>query len=166
VVVESVSMQKLVVGRLGVLRKRGLCGVVAGATLLGIGMLIGVAWAGAAPVYDIQNSAKTFNRDAVEKTAVGYQYWFFDPKFARGRTIKLSVVGPRLATHAPHQHEGHEFFFVLEGTAEFFLDGKKRIVGPQTALYCPPNSLHGISNAGDGELRYLVIKDYPWPPPP
>jgi mannose-6-phosphate isomerase-like protein (cupin superfamily) len=103
--------------------------------------------------------------DGTEKTKVGYQYWFFDPKFAEGRTIKLSVVGPHQATHPPHRHEGHEFFFVLEGQAQFFLDGKTRVVGPRTALYCAPNSLHGISNPGDTELQYLVIRDYPWPPP-
>lgn len=151
-------------------RSRGLYRLIAGAALLGLGVRLGVAWAGApgaaAPAYDIENSAKTFNADAIEKTAAGYQYWFFDKAFAQGRSIKLSVIGPHLASHAPHRHDGHEFFFVLQGNAEFFLEGKKRVVGPQTALYCPPNSLHGISNAGDGELRYLVIKDYPWPASP
>jgi quercetin dioxygenase-like cupin family protein len=132
---------------------------------LAVGMFLGVAGAraAAAPAYDIDNSVKTFVKDAVEKTKNGYQYWFFDKNFAQGRSIKLSVVGPHLASHAPHRHEGHEFFFVLQGKAEFSLEGKTRVVGPQTALYCPPNSLHGISNAGDEELRYLVIKDYPWP---
>lgn len=147
-----------------------LFGIVVGAGLLGTGAWLGAAWAGTSPappalIYDIENSAKTFKPEGLEKTEAGSQYWFFDKTFAQGRTIKMSVVGPHRASHAPHQHEGHEFFFVLQGTAEFFLDGKKRVVGPQTALYCPPGSLHGISNPGDVELRYLVIKDYPWPPP-
>ncbi len=150
-----------------VTRWRWKVGITAGAGLVAAGMLLGAALAragGKAPAYDIDNSAKSFAMDAIEKTKVGYQYWFFDKTFAEGRSIKLSVVGPHLATHEPHRHEGHEFFFVLQGKAEFFLEGKKRVVGPQTALYCPPQSLHGISNAGDTELRYLVIKDYPWPP--
>lgn len=150
-----------------VTRWRWQVGITAGAGLVAAGMLLGAALAragGKAPAYDIDNSAKSFAMDAIEKTKVGYQYWFFDKTFAEGRSIKLSVVGPHLATHEPHRHEGHEFFFVLQGKAEFFLEGKKRVVGPQTALYCPPQSLHGISNAGDTELRYLVIKDYPWPP--
>jgi quercetin dioxygenase-like cupin family protein len=142
--------------------------------LLGTGALLGAAVARAgtpartgtppAPAYDIENSVKSFSMDAIEKTKAGYQHFFFDKTFAEGRTIKLTVVGPRLASHAPHSHEGHEFFFVLEGKAEFFLNGKTRVVGPQTALYCAPQSLHGIKNVGDGELKYLVIKDYPWPP--
>ena len=142
--------------------------------LLGTGALLGAAVARAgtpagagttpAPAYNIDNSVKSFSTDAIEKTKVGYQHFFFDKSFAEGRTIKLSVVGPHLASHPPHSHEGHEFFFVLEGKAEFFLNGKTRVVGPQTALYCAPQSLHGIKNVGDGELKYLVIKDYPWPP--
>jgi mannose-6-phosphate isomerase-like protein (cupin superfamily) len=135
--------------------------------LLSTGAVLAVTAARAVappPAYTLQNAVKAFSMDGIEKTKVGYQYWFFDKQFAQGRTIKLSVVGPHLASHPPHQHEGHEFFFVLKGNAEFFLDGKTRVVGAQTGMYAAPQSLHGIKNVGDGELEYLVIKDYPWPP--
>src|SRR4051812_42495906 len=102
-------------------------GLLPAALCVGLGVLLGAAWAragaAASPAYDIANTAKTFSLDAVEKTKVGYQYWYFDQDFAQGRSIKLSVVGPHLATHAPHRHEGHEFFFVLQGQAAFFLEG-------------------------------------------
>jgi mannose-6-phosphate isomerase-like protein (cupin superfamily) len=145
--------------------------IAAAAALLGLGTLLGVVLARAAtqppaPRYSIENSAKSFAMDGVEKTKAGYKYWFFDKTFAEGRSIKLSVVAPHQKSHDPHRHDGHEFFFVLEGKAAFFLEGETKVVGPQTALYCPPQSLHGISNAGDAELKYLVIKDYPWPPEP
>ncbi len=78
----------------------------------------------------------------------------------RWQTLKLSVVGKGLKTHEPHVHAEDEFFFVLEGQAEFILAGEKRTVGPWTSLYCPPNVEHGIRNAGDGELKYLVVKKY------
>jgi quercetin dioxygenase-like cupin family protein len=139
------------------------------ASLLGAGAFLGITVARAvtpAPAYTLENAVKGFSMNGIEKTNVGYQYWFFDPKFAQGRTVKLSVVGPHQGSHPPHQHDGHEFFFVLEGKAEFFLDGKTRVVGPQTSMYAAPQSMHGIKNVGDGELKYLVIKDYPWPPPP
>ena len=111
-------------------------------------------------MYSIENCVNTFNPDKVEKTKVGYQYWFADKKFADGKTVKLSVVEPHSATHAPHNHIEDEFFFVLEGTAEFFLDGKTQIVEKNTSLYCPSNMEHGIRNAGDTQLKYLVIKKY------
>ena len=75
----------------------------------------------------------------------------------------MSVVGPHAATHAPHKHAEDEFFFVLEGTAEVILNGETRVVRPYTSFYCPPDSLHGIRNPGDTELKYLVIKKYATP---
>ena len=111
--------------------------------------------------YTIENTVNTFNIENVVKTQVGYQYWFADKDFVDGRTLKMSVVAPRQATHPPHTHDNDEFFFVLEGKARFHLDGEEVVVGPYTSLYCPADSYHGISNAGDTELKYLVIKKYP-----
>ena len=110
--------------------------------------------------YTISNCVNEFQPARVESTMAGYQYWFADRKFADGKTVKLSVVRPREATHAPHRHAEDEFFFVLQGKAEFYLDGRTKVVGPYTNLYCPSNVEHGIRNAGDTELRYLVIKKY------
>lgn len=110
--------------------------------------------------YTIDNAVNSFDEERTQPTAVGYQYWFADKSFADGKTLKLSVVKPHAATHAPHAHEEDEFFFVLEGTAEFHLDGKTKIGGPMTSFYCPTGSTHGIRNIGDTELKYLVIKKY------
>ncbi len=110
--------------------------------------------------YTIENCVNQFNLDKSISTQVGYQYWFADKNFLDGRTLKLSVVAPHKSTHAPHQHIEDEFFFVLEGTAEFFLDGKTQTAGAYTSFYCPSNSMHGISNVGDTDLKYLVIKKY------
>ena len=110
--------------------------------------------------YTIQNCVNEFAMSKIESTKAGYQYWFADKKFLDGRTIKMSVVGPHLATHAPHSHPEDEFFFVLEGMAEFYLNGETKVAGPYTSFYCPPNSKHGIRNVGDSELKYLVIKKY------
>lgn len=110
--------------------------------------------------YTIGNCVNTFSMDKTEKTKSGYLYWFADKNFLDGRTIKLSVVRPGEATHQPHKHAEDEFFFVLEGKAEFYLNGHRKIVGPMTSLYCPSYIEHGIRNAGITELKYLVIKKY------
>ena len=111
--------------------------------------------------YSIENAVNQFSREKSGKTKSGYRYWFADKNFTDGSTIKMSVVEPNQATHPPHRHVEDEFFFVLEGKAEFYLDGKTKIVEGYTSLYCPSNSEHGIKNAGDGELKYLVMKKYP-----
>ena len=110
--------------------------------------------------FTIEDCVNTFSKDQTVSTKAGYQYWFVDKDFLDGRTIKMSVVAPGKSTHAPHKHVEDEFFYVLEGTARFHLDGKEVVVGPNTSLYCPSNSMHGISNAGETELKYLVIKKY------
>lgn len=111
-------------------------------------------------IYTIENCVNQFSMGKTVETKVGYQYWFADKDFLDGRTLKMSVVAPHKSTHAPHKHIEDEFFFVLEGTAEFFLDGKTTTVEAYSSLYCPSNVMHGISNAGDTELKYLVIKKY------
>ena len=110
--------------------------------------------------YAIDSCVNEFSLSRIESTQAGYQYWFVDKEFVDGRTLKMSVVGPHQATHPPHHHPEDEFFFILEGKAEFFLDGKTKTAGAYSSFYCPPNSEHGIRNAGDSEMKYLVIKKY------
>ena len=110
--------------------------------------------------FTIDSCVNRFDTAKIESTKVGYQYWFADKDFIDGRTLKMSVVNPREATHPPHKHAEDEFFFVLEGTAEFYLEGKTQTAGPYASFYCPSDMEHGIRNVGDSELKYLVIKKY------
>ena len=109
----------------------------------------------------IEEAINSLDMDSIQKTKVGYQYWFLSKEELDGRTIKMSVVKPGLYTHAPHKHLQDEFFFILEGQAKFHLNGEERVVGPFTSLYCPSWSMHGIANAGEEELKYLVLQKYP-----
>lgn len=111
-------------------------------------------------VFDLENCVNQFDPEKTVKTDVGYQYWFTNKDFIDGRTLKLSTVLPHQATHEPHKHIEDEFFFILEGRATFYLNEESIEVGPYTSLYCPSNVMHGISNSGDSELKYLVIKKY------
>jgi len=110
--------------------------------------------------FSLDDCINEFSPAQIESTNVGYQYWFVGKDFLDGRTLKLSVVKPRMATHAPHKHPEDELFFVLEGKAELYLNGKTRVAEPYTSFYCPPNSEHGIRNVGDTILKYLVMKKY------
>lgn len=108
--------------------------------------------------YTIENCVNHFEIDKATKTKVGYQYWFADKNFTQENTLKMSIVEPGKSTHAPHHHVEEEFFYILEGTAEFYLDGKTKTAGPNTSFYCPSNREHGIKNVGNTDLKYLVIK--------
>ncbi len=110
--------------------------------------------------WTIKNCVNQFSTDKAIPTKAGYQYWFADKDFLNGRTLKLSVIKPHDSTHPPHKHAEDEFFFVIEGKAKFHLNGDSVIAEPYASFYCPSMSSHSISNAGDVELKYLVIKDY------
>lgn len=110
--------------------------------------------------WTIDKCVNQFSWQDTIQTNVGYQYWFFDKDFIDGRTIKMSVVAPNSATHPPHKHSEDEFFFVLKGTAEFYLQDETKVGEKYSAFYCPRNIEHGIKNVGDTELKYLVIKKY------
>ena len=110
--------------------------------------------------FTIENCVSEYSEEKSDETKSGHRFWFVDKDFIDGRTLKLSAVKPFGATHPPHKHSEDEFFFVLEGKAKFYLDGKTKVVEAFTSLYCPSNVEHGISNAGDTELKYLVIKKY------
>lgn len=110
--------------------------------------------------FTIDNCVSEFSSEDIVQTSAGYQFWFVDKHFLDGRTLKMSVVKPNSATHAPHRHAEDEFFFVLEGKAEFYLDGETKTAEAYASFYCPANVEHGIRNAGDTELKYLVIKKY------
>ncbi len=65
---------------------------------------------------------------------------------------------PGWAGVAPHVHPDHtDTFFVLEGEAEFFLDGAWRRGGPGTYVSVPPGVEHGYRNPGPGRLRVLNL---------
>jgi mannose-6-phosphate isomerase-like protein (cupin superfamily) len=116
---------------------------------------------GNAQVFTLDNCTTVFDRAKGEPTKAGYQFWFADKNLAKGQTLKMSVVAPHCATHAPHKHAEDEFFFILEGKAEVFLNGQTRILEAYSSFYCPEWSEHGIRNAGETELKYLVVKKYP-----
>lgn len=57
----------------------------------------------------------------------------------------------------PHvHHKEDEWFYPLEGSAEFFLDGEWFAAEAGSAVYLPKGSVHTFRNAGDGPLRQLI----------
>ena len=108
--------------------------------------------------YTIENCISEFSTEDVIKTEQGWKYWHVSKDLSPTFNFKISNVGPQSANHADHTHEEEEIFYILEGTAEFSFDGKTRIVGPKSAMFCPSGISHGIRNAGDKPLTYAVIK--------
>jgi quercetin dioxygenase-like cupin family protein len=66
--------------------------------------------------------------------------------------------GPDFEGVDPHTHADHaDCFYVLDGQAEFMVDGETLRAGPGSFVAAPIGTVHGFRNAGDGELRMLNI---------
>ena len=66
--------------------------------------------------------------------------------------------GPDFEGVDPHTHADHaDCFYVLEGEAEFSVDGQTYRAGPGSFVAAPSGTVHGFRNAGEGELRLLNV---------
>jgi quercetin dioxygenase-like cupin family protein len=66
--------------------------------------------------------------------------------------------GPDFEGVDPHTHAAHaDCFYVLEGEAEFTVDGESHRFGPGSFVAAPIGTVHGFRNAADGELRLLNV---------
>ena len=109
--------------------------------------------------YTLESCVTSLDQSSVRKSARGWAFWFVEKNLTGGLNVKMSQVGPQQAHHGAHIHDEAEVFYILQGNAEFTLGDESIIIGPNTALFCPSNVAHGISNAAADSLRYLVIKD-------
>jgi quercetin dioxygenase-like cupin family protein len=69
-----------------------------------------------------------------------------------------SVFEPGWAGVDPHAHEDHtDSFYVLEGEAEFLVNGEWRRGGPGSFFSAPPGVEHGFRIAGEQRVRVLNV---------
>lgn len=58
----------------------------------------------------------------------------------------------------PHVHRTHEeLFYVLQGDVEFLAGQQSTQLGPGSALFVPPGSVHAFRNCGTGDARFLLV---------
>ena len=70
--------------------------------------------------------------------------------------LVVLLPGKSVGKHSTEQNE--ELLIVLEGQGEMsFKDGSKLPVKANSALYCPPQTEHNVTNTGTGVLRYLYV---------
>ena len=73
-------------------------------------------------------------------------------------SVHMSVIKPGERAHPPHEHAGEEVMFLLEGTGEAMVGDATEVIGANTAVYCPPQVMHGLRNCGETLIRYRVVR--------
>lgn len=71
--------------------------------------------------------------------------------------IHISEVGAQSRSHAPHQHDGCEAFYMLEGEATLEIGDETYTLKANESAVFNPRTLHGIRNDTDQPMRYMVI---------
>ena len=80
---------------------------------------------------------------------------FVVPNFV-GFSVATFLAGQRMMP--AHEHENlHEFFYVLEGTGVFEIDGVEKKMGPGTFLHLAPHERHGIWVPDDGDPMKMAV---------
>ena len=64
-----------------------------------------------------------------------------------------------------HTHPGEEIIYVIEGTWEYVIGGKREIAKPGDVLFVPAGVIHSAKNIGTGNAAelatYIVTKGQP-----
>lgn len=71
--------------------------------------------------------------------------------------IHISEVGANSQAHPPHQHEGYEAFYMLEGEGTLQIEDETYILSAKESAVFDPRKLHGLRNDSDKPMSYMVI---------
>lgn len=79
----------------------------------------------------------------------------------RARFLKMEIG----QFNEGHTHDlGHEIFLILQGRAEFNIDGKKATLGPGQMCIALTDEWHSVENVGDEEvIMYLSVTPHVQP---
>ncbi len=105
-----------------------------------------------------RRNAKTLKGDK----SISYQV--ISPNTVGSRKFMITVVDVRPGgSTPPHEHRTSEsMYYILEGRGEVTSGRETKVIGPDTAVYFPAGSTHGIRNVGRTRLRYVSCHAPPY----
>jgi mannose-6-phosphate isomerase-like protein (cupin superfamily) len=62
----------------------------------------------------------------------------------------------------PHKLKAAEVYYITAGEGLMHIDDESFEVGPECAVYIPPDSMQYIENTGNSKLKFLCIVDPAW----
>ena len=79
-------------------------------------------------------------------------------RFLHGNVKILKLTLEKGVSIGEHRHETDcEAYYVLEGTAHVFLDGKEEVVHAGQCHYCPMGSAHSVINLDSRPLVLFAV---------
>ncbi|MDA0708773.1 MAG: cupin domain-containing protein [bacterium] len=101
----------------------------------------------------------TQNDVQVEEMPWGAHEWICRPELTEARQLLLvRVTMPPGQAHRFHCHPAmEEIIYIVDGTAEQWVDKERRHLGPGSSAHIPTGVVHGTYNAGATDLVFLAI---------
>lgn len=95
----------------------------------------------------------------VEQLPWGPHDWLCRPDIVEAdKLLLVRVHMPPGTGHAFHTHpEMEEIIYILEGTAEQWVDREKRMLSTGQIAHIPMGTVHGTYNSSDRTLHFLAI---------
>jgi quercetin dioxygenase-like cupin family protein len=75
------------------------------------------------------------------------------------RMIAALMRMPKGGGSEPHSHPNEQWVYVLEGTMDFTVDGKRQLVKPGGAVYIPADIVHHAVATPDKDAIFFTVKD-------
>ncbi len=101
------------------------------------------------------------NKPIDKKTAARYEWGNHCESWILADTgdlsIKQETMPPGTRERLHFHTNAQQFFFVIKGTATFYIDDKKEIVNEQQGLLINKNSKHFIANETNELLDFLAV---------
>lgn len=73
----------------------------------------------------------------------------------------ICTVHPGKAAHPAHRHAEEEYLLIMEGEGTWTLDGVESPARKGDVLYVEPWVFHGLTNTGEKDLVFFVVKYHP-----
>lgn len=74
----------------------------------------------------------------------------------------VEEIMPKGAAEVEHHHDrARQFFYVLDGQATFYHNGKEVIVNKNESIYMEPGVKHKVANKSNADLRMLIVSSPP-----
>jgi mannose-6-phosphate isomerase-like protein (cupin superfamily) len=73
----------------------------------------------------------------------------------QNQSLAEATLGPGQATERHYHAASEELYYVVEGTGEMEVDGRRAQVGVGDAILIPPGAWHQLRASPDGQVRIL-----------
>jgi mannose-6-phosphate isomerase-like protein (cupin superfamily) len=75
--------------------------------------------------------------------------------------VTREMIPPGKSEKKHFHSETQQFFYIIHGSAVFYMAGKEVKVNSDEGMHILPGTIHSISNTGDENLEFIVISDFP-----